>query len=244
LGLRFDRRLLARASALFRDTCEPQDLAHHAVVRGADPRLFDALYRDLTLRLFEGRRATRSGARIATLHQGLPARLGLWLLGAGGLGLVSLSLAGNALVHGFRRQGWDGGAAHAAVTPRAAVREGAAKFPYAPACLGLIGAGLLLGSLERKRFWLVAHPAGEATIDLWIAGTSHRNGCKFRDEFEAFLARARHLDGELRKAQGARCAALGGSPGGATETAAGVRAGEGGQTAPRARRLATAGRAE
>ena len=186
-----------RSGTWCREPREPREFSHHAVLRGADPRLFEALCRDLALRLYEGRAETRGGARSLCVRQGPHPRLGAYCLGLGAVGLLGCLLVGNGLGHGFHQGTWDGGVAHAAVPTSSLLPADASRSALVAACLGLIGGGTWLTSLRRRHFWIVAQAAADARTDVWIAGTSWRHESAFEAEFAELLERARQKQQEL-----------------------------------------------
>ena len=185
-------------SGLFQEANEPRHFAHHTILRGADPRLFEALHRDLRLRLFDGRAVTRCGVRMASMRQGLPPHLGSFLCGLGWFGLAFGLLVGSDLGRAARQHSGDGGAAQAAVPTSTLVMFSQPSVPVVAVALGLLAAGLLIAYLSRKHVWLVAQPTTTTGIDLWIAATSWRHESRFEREFAAFVERARKLDLEFK----------------------------------------------
>jgi cytochrome c biogenesis protein ResB len=187
----------AYRGAWWRGPREPRDFSHHALMRGAHPSLFDSLCRDLSMRLYEGRAEKHGSTRSASLRQGPAPRLGTFLFGLGGAGLIGCLLVGSGLGHDFRQRTGDGGVAHVAVPTSTSVRSDTTTSMAWPACLGLLGAGAWLASLRRRHFWIVAHPASDGRSDVWLAGTSWQREAEFESEFEQLLERARQKQHEL-----------------------------------------------
>jgi hypothetical protein len=184
---------------LFREPGRPQDMQQHILLAGRDERLFDAMVRDLHLRLYEGRCEVRGGSRLASLRQGPSPRWAAGLFALGCAGLMASGLAVSELGRSSRRLAWDGGAAHAAVP---AESTAAAPAPRAPLWVGLAlaAAGLLLAHQDRKQVWLVGRPGERrGEIDIWVAGVARGDAERFGREFAAFLARADGLEFAIRQ---------------------------------------------
>lgn len=186
-----------RFGALFRDVQQPGDFTHHAVVRDADPRLFDALYRELRRRLYDGSRGTQGGNRWASLRQGVSGRLGSVLFVLGWLTMASGLLVGSDLGRSFHQLEGTGGMTQAAASQLFPFAWMAAGQPLTAVALSLIAAGVMLSLLSRRHFWLMSHRVREGRIDVWIAGTSWRREGQFEREFSAFARRAEELRQEI-----------------------------------------------
>lgn len=195
------RSAMALGWRLLQEPSQPRDMQHHALLAARAPGLFDALVRELRLRLFAGRVRSLPSARCANLRQG-PSPFFVRGLCTLGFGLVFAGvLAGSELGRSFRRLAWDGGVAHAAVPavpgPRATAPVGTLLLAGAAG----LGVGLLLVGAERKHFWLVSCPAaGGDGIDIWVAAGSGGDVTKFGREWDEFLRRAATLNQQLRSA--------------------------------------------
>jgi hypothetical protein len=187
---------------LFREPSRPRDMQQHVLLRGRDARLFDAMVRDLRMRLYDGRPVVRGGLRFASLRQGPSPRLAAGLFALGCAGVLASVPGVSELGRSSLRLAWDGGVAHAAVP---AATTAGPRPRTAPVALALAAAatGVLLASQDRKQMWLVGQPGGRTgEIDVWVAGAAHGRAARFEREFADFVARAEGLDATLR---GARC---------------------------------------
>ncbi len=175
----------------FQDPSAPDHFAHHALLPGADSRLFVALERDLRLRLYSGRARRAGVTRAGSFRQGSPAKFAAWLCGVGCIGLISIGLAASPLGRDSRQFARQGGVVRAALL---APDLQALRSPSAILfCAALIATGVLVGAGPRKHMWLVAHPVASGRIDVWIAGDASRDSESFAREFTSFVRRATHM---------------------------------------------------
>lgn len=195
---------MGSATGLGRAPRTPLDFRHHACVRDADPRVFDALHRGLRQRLYDGRARSRDGVRIAALHQGPSPAWTRGLFVTGCIGLLFAALAASELGRDLRQRSQDGGVYDAAVFVFLRV---SASRAFAAVMAALAAAGIWVRRQCRKDVWIVALPAADpGRIDLWLAGTASGRPERFAHEFAALVVQAHAPDPALQPASDAQAA--------------------------------------
>jgi hypothetical protein len=168
-------RFLRVCAQLFKEPRRAQNFEHQAILRGADPRLLDALRNELSLLQFAGPKDMLTDETIARLRQGPSVAPGALLFGVGCACLMLTLVLWSAVPS--RLRGLPAGGP-----------------VLAGASLVLVVAGVLLARRTRLHVWLVSRRSNHGATDLWIGGSSWRGEPMFAIRFEELVERARKMD--------------------------------------------------